>query len=270
MAERGNLLPGAFAGTAAVYARYRPPYPPALLDQLLEHAARPPGGMLLDLACGPGRLALDLAGSFQTVWAVDLEPEMIEVGRQEAERRGVGNLRWSVGRAEDLAAPAGGFDLITIGEAFHRLDQGLVARQALGWLAPGGCLALLGCRNILDGEADWQTAVAEVARRWMARAFPAGWGAACEGAAVGPGSYARVLQAAGFAQVTERDFDEPRAWTFDEIVGYLQSTSVCSRQALGDFNAFEAELRAALGDPTVAQTFHETMNWGYTVGRKLS
>ena len=268
MDERGNLLPNAFAGTAAAYAKYRPPYPPALLQQLLAHAGGPPGGVLLDLACGPGRLALDLASSFETVWAIDLEPEMVEVGRQEAARRGVGNVSWFVGRAEDLVAPEGGFDLITIGEAFHRLDQTLIAQRSLAWLRPGGCVAALGCQNILDGEAAWQKAVAEVARRWMARAFPGGWGEAREGAAIGPGSYVRVLQAAGFTEVTERTFHEPRAWRFDEIVGYLQSTSVCSRRALGDFDAFEAELRAALGDPTPAQRFPETMNWGYTLGRK--
>jgi SAM-dependent methyltransferase len=269
MTERSNLLPGAFAGTAAAYARHRPPYPAQLLRDLLARSACPPGGALLDLACGPGRLALDLAASFATVWAVDLEPEMIEVGRREAMRRGVGNVSWFVGRAEDLAATQGGFDLITIGEAFHRLDQVMIARHGLGWLKPGGCLATLGCESILDGQETWQQAVAEVARRWMARAFPGGWAVAREGAAIGPGGHADVLREAGFIDVTDRSFHEPRDWTFDEIVGYLQSTSVCSRKALGgDFAAFEAELRAALLDPAPSQAFHETMTWGYTLGRK--
>ena len=269
MATPPNLLPGAFAGTAAAYARYRPPYPRPLLSDLLDYAESPPDGALLDLACGPGRLALDLAASFQTVWAVDLEPEMIEVGRREAARRGVGNVSWFVGKAEDLAAPAGGFDLITIGEAFHRLDQRLIAGQALAWLKPGGCLATLGCDSILDGREAWQKTVAEIARRWMAKAFPAGWGVAREGAATGPGSQARVLREAGFLDVTDRAFREPRAWSFEQIVGYLESTSVCSRKALGgDFAAFEAELRAALPEPGGSSEFHETLNWGYTVGRK--
>ena len=269
MTERANLRPGAFAGTAAAYARYRPPYPPLLLADLLARAGRPPGGGLLDLACGPGRLALDLAVLFDAVWAVDLEPEMVEVGQLEAARRGVGNIRWSVGRAEDLAAPAGGCDLITIGEAFHRLDQTLIARRSLDWLKPGGCLATLGCQNILDGEEAWQKTVAGVARRAMNRAFPGGWGVARDGAAIGPGSSATVLRQAGFVDVAERTFREPRDWSFDQIAGYLQSTSVCSRKALGgDFAAFEAELSAALHHPAGSQTFRETMTWGYTLGRK--
>lgn len=269
MSTPANLLPGAFAGAAAAYARYRPPYPKALLDDLLARAACPPGGLLLDLACGPGRLALDLAARFQTVWALDLEPEMIEVGKQAAAARGLQNVSWFVGRAEDFTAPPDMFDLITIGEAFHRLDQPLIARQALGWLKPGGCLATLGARGLLDGQESWQMAVVEVAHRWMAKVFPGGWGVAREGVEVGPGSQARVLQRAGFVDVTEHTLQEPRAWTFEAITGYLQSTSVCSRKALGaDFAAFEAELRAALHDPAESQTFHETMAWGYAFGRK--
>lgn len=267
MTEPPNLLPGAFAGTAAAYARFRPPYPTTLLGDLLARAGVAPRARLLDLACGPGRVALDLAASFESVWAIDLEPEMVAVGQQQAARRGVENVTWFVGRAEDLAAPTGAFDLITIGEAFHRLDQAVVAQAALGWLKPGGCLATLGSEGILAGLEAWQVAVAEVAQRWMARAFPGGWAVARPGAEVGPGSQARVLRAAGFIDVTEQTFHQPRDWSFAEIIGYLESTSVCSRKALGsDFEAFAAELRSALAaGPT---PFHETLSWGYTLGRK--
>ena len=269
MTERPNLLPDAFAGAAAAYVRYRPPYPKALLNEVLMRAGVARHGMLLDLACGPGRVALDLAGAFETVWAVDLEPEMIEVGRQAATRRGAGNITWLVGRAEDLAAPSGAFDLITIGDAFHRLDQPLMARQSLVWLKPGSCLVTMGGEGNLSGRETWQRTVTEVAHRWMARAFPGGWGVARAGADTGPGSQERVLRAAGYIDVTDHAFHEPRGWSFEEIIGYLQSTSVCSRKALGgDFEAFEAELRAALGDPPPSLRFSETMRWGYTVGRK--
>ncbi len=269
MTTPSNLLPGAFAGAAAAYARHRPPYPEALLGELMARVVTRPGGALLDLACGPGRVALDLAAGFETVWAVDLEPEMVEVGRREAARRGVGDITWIVGRAEDLAAPPGAFDLITIGEAFHRLDQTLVAQKALGWLGPGGGLATLGSEGMLAGRGAWQAVVAQVAQRWTARAFPGGWGVARAGAEVGPGAYERVLRRAGFIDVESRSFEEPRDWTFEEIIGYLQSTSVCSRKALGgDFEGFEAELRAALLESGESPTFHETLSWGYTLGRR--
>lgn len=269
MTTPANLLPDAFVGAAADYVKYRPPYPRALLNGLVEQSAMWPAAGLLDLACGPGRVALDLAASFETVWAVDLEPEMVEAGKQEAKRRGIDNVTWFVGKAEDLAAPSDTFELVTVGEAFHRLDQVLVAHKALDWLKPGGCLATLGAVSMLSGGRAWQTAVAEVAQRWMGRAFPGGWGLARADAQVGPEPYERELKAAGFADVTSRSFSQPRDWTLDEIVGYLKSTSVCSKKALGgDFPTFEAELRTVLSQRSESPSFHETLEWGYTLGRK--
>src|SRR3954469_1642357 len=113
----------AFAGTAPYYLRYRVPYPEALLRDLVERVGVTGEGRLLDVACGPGRVTLALASSFRELWAIDLEPEMIEVGHQEATQRGVNNIRWMVGKAEDVQAPPASFELITIGDAFHRLDQ---------------------------------------------------------------------------------------------------------------------------------------------------
>ncbi len=217
-----NLASDAFAGAAAAYARFRPPYPRVLLRELVAQAGVQPDGRLLDLACGPGRVALDLAAAFASVWAIDLDPGMIEAGRSQAAERGIGNISWLTGRAEDLAAPNGAFDLITIGEAFHRLDQRAIAERALTWLRPGGCLATLGTEGVLDGREPWQRAAAAVARRWMAVAFPGGWGAALPGAVTGQDGVERLLREAGFVDVGSRSFGEPRDWSFDQIVGYLE------------------------------------------------
>ena len=129
-----------FSGTAEDYARYRPAYPHEMLDDLRRRAGVAGDGRLLDLACGPGRVALPLARHFGVVWAIDQEPEMIEVARARAERQGLTNIRWMVGRAEEVEAAPGSFELITIGEAFHRLDQQLIAerpwnglRRAAAW-----------------------------------------------------------------------------------------------------------------------------------------
>jgi SAM-dependent methyltransferase len=260
-----NLRPDAFAGTAEAYLRHRPPYPRALLDDLLARTATRTRGALLDLACGPGRVALDLAAAFDTVWAIDLEPEMIDVGMREAARRGIGHINWLVGRAEDLEFAPHSLDLITIGEAFHRLDQPLIAQRALDWLNPGGSLATLGAEGVLDGREPWQRTAAGVAHRW----FRPGWAQGRPDADIGPGSEERALRKAGFADVESRTFMEPRDWSFEDILGYLKSTSVCSEKALGkDFAAFEAELGAALADAHGGDSFHEDLKCGYTVGHK--
>src|SRR5262249_43171843 len=93
-----------FRGTAEVYGRFRPAYPAALLDHLVTRAGVGPGARLLDLGCGTGQVAIPLSDRFAQVWAVDLEPEMVEVGQRKAADAGAHNIRWSTGRAEDIDA----------------------------------------------------------------------------------------------------------------------------------------------------------------------
>src|SRR5579863_152072 len=77
----------AFVGTAPYYARYRVPYPSPLMQDLVQRAGVTGQGRLLDLACGPGRVAFALVGSFREIWAIDLEAEMIEAGKEETAKR---------------------------------------------------------------------------------------------------------------------------------------------------------------------------------------
>jgi SAM-dependent methyltransferase len=269
MSDAPNLRPDAFAGTAEAYARFRPAYPQALLDALVAAAAPATPSALLDLACGSGRIALDLAPTFDRVCAVDLEPEMVAVGAQEATRRGIGNVAWSVAAAEAFEALASAFDLITIGEAFHLLDQRLIAQKAHVWLKPGGCLATRGAAGFRAGAGPWQAHAAEIARRWMARAFPKGWATARPGAESAPEGIERVLTRAGFVDVASRVFTAHQAWTIDAIVGYFDSTSVCSRAALGEhFAGFETDIRTSLEAMAESQLFHEELHFGVTLARR--
>jgi SAM-dependent methyltransferase len=264
-----NFPADAFAGTAAYYVRFRIPYPERLLLDLVRRSAASREGRLLDLACGPGRVALDLAPSFQEIWAVDLEPEMIEAGRREAARKGVRNIKWILARAEDVEAAPASTALITVGEAFHRLDQGRVAAQSFQWLRPGCCVAILGCYTILSGREPWQQVVADIVRRWAKRLAKLGGGSEPRQPGSGPDHDERVLRAAGFVEVASHPFLEPREWTIDTILGYLYSTSVCSKAVLGgNTEAFEADLKAALFAHDPSGAYRENTQWGYTLGRK--
>lgn len=124
--------PDLYAGTAEYYEQFRPRYPEFMLAELRERVGRL--GTLLDLACGPGQIAIPMAPFFDRVLAVDLEPDMVEVGRAAAGRAGLANIEWRVGRAEDLVVTSGSRDVLTIGSAFHRLDRKLIATRARQWL----------------------------------------------------------------------------------------------------------------------------------------
>jgi SAM-dependent methyltransferase len=259
-----NLRADAFAGAAEDYLRYRPPYPAALVASLVGGAAAGPEAKAIDLGCGPGRLTLALAPSFGEVRGVDLEPEMIALAKAEAARRGFSNVRFGVGRAEDLEAPAGAFALVAAAEAFHRLDQPFMLAAAMRWLRPGGVFASVGGQNFLEGDAAWRRALGEVAAGWIAKT-----------AAPAPthedflARQRRQFAEAGLTDFTVREFDVEHEWTVESLQGFLRSTSVLSRHALGARHpAFEAALRGALLTAEPSGRYRETLSFGYTMGRK--
>lgn len=266
----------AFVGTASYYARYRPPYPEALTRDLLARAglaqlatADAKEARLLDLGCGPGRVALTLAPSFREIWAVDPEPEMLEVAKMQAAERGLNQFRFILGPAEALEAPAASFELITIGEAFHRMDQPLVAKRAIQWLKPGGCIASMGGYPLISGGEPWQRVVADVVRRWT-NPDSATFGKLSDRSdATGPHPDEGVFRAAGFEDVQTHRFTQPYVWTFETILGNLYSTSYSSRRVLGEKRqAFESDLMAALIACDPGGVYRENLKFGYTLGRK--
>jgi SAM-dependent methyltransferase len=260
-----NFRHDAFAGLADDYVRYRVPYPGELLQGFLDEARLSPGARLLDLACGPGRVALPIADQFAEVWAVDLEPEMIEAARREAERLGIGNVHWAVGRAEDFDAPNGAFDLITIGEAFHRLDRSRVAAMAYRWLKPGAVFVTLGPGIAEETGPPWRHVFAEVVRDFVGE--PARrLGAPNASPSQEVGDEVRAIQGAGFVEVAVRSFAVPHEWTLETLLGNARSTSTLSRRALGERqDAFEAAVRKALLGLDPSGRYREEIKWGYTI-----
>lgn len=59
------------------------------VDFLLETLRLPPGARILDLACGFGRHALDLARRGFSVTGVDVTPDYVRYAREQAEREGL-------------------------------------------------------------------------------------------------------------------------------------------------------------------------------------
>ena len=100
-----------YQGTAEPYDRFRPGYPPALVDDLWSRAGLRSSARVLDLACGTGQVAFALAGHAREVVAVDQEAGAVAYGQRNARRLGVPSIRWLVGSAEDVVLD-GPFDLV--------------------------------------------------------------------------------------------------------------------------------------------------------------
>jgi SAM-dependent methyltransferase len=264
-----NMRADAFAGLADDYVRFRLPYPAAMLEALLADARLPAAPRLLDLAAGPGRVSLPIADRFAEVWAIDQEPDMIAAGQREAVRREISNVRWSVGRAEDCDAPSGGFDLVTIGEAFHRLDRPNVARRVLAWLKPGGALVTLGLGGAVGAAPLWRQVMAHVVRDFVGEPSRR-LGAPNATPADELADQERDIREAGFVEVVSHDFTVEHVWTLKTLLGNARSMSFLSPRALGARHAaFEAALGRALGACEPSGRYAETIGCGYTIARKL-
>ncbi len=256
-----------FAGTARYYAAYRVAYPKPLLDDLRKRARLTGKGRLLDLACGPRRVALPLATHFADVLAIDQEPEMIEVAGEEAERLGAENIQWQVARAENLDLPSATVELITIGEAFHRLDQRLILQLSLDWLSPGACLVTLGCNGIRRGLEPWQDILRGVYQTWTGRESNPRT-STLDSTRTAEHS-ARVLEGAGFVNVQNHPFWDSHVWTLESIIGNLYSASGNLKATLGERSeGFEADLKRQLLEYDSSGRYPEKLGFGYTLGRK--
>lgn len=264
-----EFRPDLYDGAAGDYDRFRVPYPKALTDDLAARSAATGTGVLLDLACGTGQITFALRDRFAEVWAVDQEPDMVRVVGEKATALGATNIRRIVSAAEQLSAPAGTFDLIAMGNAFHRLRRRRIAASAFNWLRPGGFLALLWGGGPCPGTAAWQQALSAANDRWKARPgvdgrIPAEWESE---RAETPDE--AILGDCGFEPIGRYTFSVDHEWTADTLIGHAYSTSVLSRAALGGLAAdFEADVRRELAASDAVGRFRQVIEFAYDLFRK--
>jgi ubiquinone/menaquinone biosynthesis C-methylase UbiE len=80
-----------------------------------------PDDLVLDVCCGPGTMALDLAPHVAHVTGLDLTPAMLEQARRAQAERGCANVDWVEGDVFGLPFEDGSFSLVTCGAAFHHM-----------------------------------------------------------------------------------------------------------------------------------------------------
>ena len=256
-----------YRGTARDYERFRLPYPRRLFDDLRSRAGLTGKGRLLDLACGTGQITFPLSADFDEVVALDQEPESVAFGRAKAEALGLTHTEWLVGTAED-ADLTGPFDMITIGNAFHRIQRQRVAERVVAWLRPGGHLALLWGGIPSAGADDWQQALQAIIVEWLDRIggerLPTGWEEAMT-----RDPHERVLARVGLTYLGSHDFALPQVWTTETLLGFLYSSSLLSRQALGQRSSeFEDDLSTRMLACRPDGRFEQVVPFSYQLARK--
>jgi len=137
------------AAMAADYLAHRP-FPPQIAEMIVRDAGFGPQGRALDLAGGPGSLALALAATSPHVTLMDLSRGFVDAARREAKRRGLA-LEAIHESANRLVFHDAQYDLITVSQALHWLDDVMVCRGVSRLLRPAGSFfVVLGAMQVAD------------------------------------------------------------------------------------------------------------------------
>lgn len=127
---------------------------PEMLQRMSRLVELTPAHRALDLATGSGHTALQLAGHFTQVIALDVTPEMLRETRDNAASRLVTNLSTVLGEVRELPFADGVFDVVACRIAphhFSNLDASL--QETARVLRPGGKFYVLDCSAPDDPEA---------------------------------------------------------------------------------------------------------------------
>lgn len=120
----------------------------ALLRQWL---AVQPGQAICDLGCGNGYHTLPLAsavGEAGTIYAVDLQPQMLVLLRQRSNKQKLNNLTFVEATLDDPKLPASSCDLVLMVDVYHELSHPVrVMSRVRNALRPGGRVVLVEFRT---------------------------------------------------------------------------------------------------------------------------
>lgn len=96
---------------------------PARIARLVEAVAPAPESRVLEVACGPGFLALAFAERCREVVGLDLTDAPLAIAQRNGQQRGLSNVRFERGDAEHLPFADGNFDIVVCRYAFHHLEE---------------------------------------------------------------------------------------------------------------------------------------------------
>jgi SAM-dependent methyltransferase len=109
------------------------------LDALISHVDVA-GRDVVDVGCGPGRLAAALAAQGARVTGVEISDEQLVAARA---RDDIDGVRFAVGRAEALPLPDASQDVVVFMRSLHHVEvqrMGDALREARRVLRPGGAV----------------------------------------------------------------------------------------------------------------------------------
>jgi len=166
-----------FDGVAEEYDSLRPGYPRELVSHVLNSAALPRDGAILEVGCGSGQATRLFAGHARRMVCVEAGLRMAALAAQnlaEFPHVSIENARF-----EEWPLQPGAFHLAIAAQSFHWVDPDVGCERAARCLRPGGALALfwnrpLGSETPLRRalEAVYERHAPELSRKDVPREMP--------------------------------------------------------------------------------------------------
>jgi SAM-dependent methyltransferase len=219
-----------FSDRVADYIRYRPSYPPAVLDLLRSECDLRPGHTIADIGSGTGLLSELFLKNGNAVCGVEPNQAMREAGEEYlASYDGFTSLD---GSAESTTLDQASIDFVTAGQSFHWFEPLTARCEFLRILKPGGWLV------VVWNERQTDTPFARAYEHLLVR-----YGT----------DYTRVRDSYPESDVIREFFGSddfaqytlPNAQNLDEtgLAGRLRSSSYAPPQGHPSFNRMMAELQ---------------------------
>ncbi|MBK0368376.1 class I SAM-dependent methyltransferase [Flavobacterium agrisoli] len=196
-----------FSKQASGYSKYRPHYPKEMIDYLISFVNNK--SMALDITTGNGQIAQKLSAVFEKVYATDISQKQLDNAVQAS------NIIYQLEPAEKTSFEDKTFDLITVAQAIHWFDFDSFYKEIYRILKPEGIFAVLGYGLFsTNPESDviihnyyynivgpyWDKERKYLDENYTTIPFP-------------------------FDEIKAESFENNFTWTFEELIGYLETWS---------------------------------------------
>jgi SAM-dependent methyltransferase len=238
---------GRFSDRVDDYVRYRPGYPPALMNYLREHANLRASGIVADIGAGTGISSALFLDAGCEVFAVEPNASMRTAAeRMLGHRAGFHSIN---GRAERTTLADAGVDLVAAGTAFHWFEPVATRAEFVRILRSDGRVALF--RNERAGAAafvrDYESVLLEYCRDYAAASAARN----SEQAAIDAFFVGRSVDSATFPNAQRLDFDG--------LQGRVRSSSYAPKPGETAYTPMRAALHALFDAHAVEG--HVTLNY---------
>ena len=224
-----------FSSRAADYARYRPAYPPGVVDILRHECGLVPQNMIADVGSGSGLLSEIFLKNGNRVFGVEPNAEMREAGEEYLTK--YHHIVSVNGSAEATTLAENSADFITAGQAFHWFEPGRTRAEFARILkANGWCVVIWNMRRVEE------SAFAQEYENLLAR-----YGT----------DYKRVKEAYpethdmtgffGVGNFETQELPNRQEFDFEGLSGRLRSSSYAPQEGHPNFEPMMEELRKLFG-----------------------